>query len=96
MLKLEMTVGYIMELPCKQKHVATVAAGAVVAYAGLDTLLPFPPIVHYIAAGVLVDSMCRGRDIIDGTKEIVVSGGLAWGGAYAVSWALRGGSVLLF
>ena len=75
-------VGMLTQLPCQYKRSVSAGAGALVAYQGLDRLLPLPPIVHYAAGGVAVDALCRGRDVMKPTQEVAISAAAGIAGAY--------------
>ena len=75
-------VGALTQLPCKQKRAASAAAGALVAYQGLDRVLPLPPIVHYAVGGVAIDALCRGRDVMSPNQEVLISAAAGVAGAY--------------
>ena len=55
-------IGMMTQLPCTQTRPMAAAAGAIAAYAGLGSVLPAPPIVHYALAGVAVDMACRSTN----------------------------------
>lgn len=91
-------IGMITQLPCQQKRVFSALAGGFVAAYGYDTLLPLPRVVHYGAAGLLVDVGCRSTDIWSGSQEVLMSAAAGVGGAMAASLVLGKpvGSVLKF
>ena len=51
----------LLDIPCQQKYLAAAAAGGLVMYYNLDTLLVsrgVPKVAHYALAGMLVESIC--------------------------------------
>jgi hypothetical protein len=85
----DMTIGFLMALPCKQKRIASAVGGAAVAYMGLDTVLPIPRAAHYALGGIAVDAACRGGDVMSGGQELMISGALGYAGAVAAGMLLR-------
>ncbi len=79
-----MDMSRMLAMPCSQKRVSAAAAGALTAYMGFDRILPFPPAVHYAAAGAGVHLACTNGDIT-GTQEIAICAGLGYAGAYALA-----------
>ena len=74
-------IGVITQLPCQQKAAFSALAGGVVAAYGYDTLLPLPRIVHWSAAGILVDYACRAPDYWSNLEHLSYSAAAGVGGA---------------
>ena len=89
-----MDLGALTQLPCQQKRSASVAAGAATAYLGFDRVLPLPPMVHYAAAGLAVDALCRGGDILNPTAESAYSLGFGIVGAFISGHFLKRGPTM--
>lgn len=77
-------------MPCQQKQLFSAIAGGFVAMnptlpiiGNPATLLPLPPMVHYAAAGVAVDALCRGPDVLSNMQEVGMSAVLGVVGATA-------------
>lgn len=80
-------VGSLVQLPCGQKNNLAGAAGAGVAYLGYDTMFPLPKIVHYAAAGLAIDMLCRGpMGALSGPMEAGRSMAYGLGGAAIVGF----------
>lgn len=82
----------VLALPCRQKQTASAVAGALVAYTGVDRTFAsygLGPAVHHALAGVAVDVMCRGQDVIDGAAEMLMSAGLGYAGAMVAARFLK-------
>ena len=81
--------GSMMKLPCQQKRISSAAAGAIVAYTGLDRMIPqLPPAAHHALAGVAIDVMCRSRDVLNPDMEYVYSAAFGYAGAIAAGYLL--------
>ena len=81
----------ITQLTCTQKRAASTAAGALVAYQGLDRVLPLPPVVHYAAGGLAVDALCRGQAVLSPSQETLMSAAMGVAGAYLAGYLLGRG-----
>lgn len=80
-----------MELPCKQKMFVAIGAGGAMQYFGYDKTFPkLPEWVHYALAGVGVDFLCRGRDIVNGWNELMRNASYAAASGVVLKFLMSG------